>query len=157
MHSSTAERSAKSGRLVIVAIQDRAQREKTCEFLRQDGFAVVPAQSCQYALTACRSAATDPVLVAEIRLPEMWGLDLARAATQFHFKTLVICISERQVRRECQDEMNERGWMWLKNASPEIICQAIRENLTPAASRHKPSHAFTGIPGSQPQSRDSAN
>jgi DNA-binding NtrC family response regulator len=145
----------KHDRPVIVAIHDRVSRESACEFLKEAGLLVLPAPSCQVALNACRSALTDPVLVAEIRLPDMWGLDLARAATLFHFKTLVICISEKELRQQCQEEINERGWLCLKTFSPQAILQAMQDSSAVAnSSRQQPSHAITGTPATRPQTRN---
>ena len=154
MGVSKEHRSGKTSRTVIVAIHDRAPRDKTCDYLRDAGFMVVPAPTCQFALTACRSAAMDPVLVVEIRLPDMWGLDLAREAAQFHFKTLVICISEKELRKECQEEMSQRGWIWLKDGSPESILEAIHQVMAPSPRRQKTSHAVTGISSVETQSRN---
>ena len=145
----------KHDRPVIVAIHERASRETTCEFLKEAGLLVIPAANCQAALSACRSALIDPVLVAEIRLPDMWGLDLARAATQFHFKTLVICISDKELRQQCQDEINQRGWIWLKNCSPQMILDAIHDNSAAAiSSRQQQSHAISSTPSARPQTRN---
>ena len=145
----------KHDRPVIVAIHDRVSRETTCELLKEAGLLVIPAPNCKAALSACRSALIDPVLIAEIRLPDMWGLDLARAATQFHFKTLVICVSEKELRQQCRDEINERGWIWLKTSSPQEILKVIHDTHGAAiSSRQQPSHAISGIPAAPPQSRN---
>ncbi|HYI93752.1 MAG TPA: hypothetical protein VEX68_09435 [Bryobacteraceae bacterium] len=95
------------------------------------------------------------MLIAEIRLPDMWGLDLARAATQFHFKTLVICVSEKELRQPCQDEINQRGWFWLKTFAPQEIFKIIQDSSSAAiSSRQQQSHAISGIPPASEQSRN---
>lgn len=115
----------KSKELVIVAIHDRSQREQACSALEDAGYEVIAAPNCQAALTACRGAGTDPILVTEVRLPEMWGLDLARAATQFRSRTRVVCIADREPKLGVAREIAERGWRWLIKGNSTGILEAI--------------------------------
>jgi DNA-binding NtrC family response regulator len=141
MTSNTQRRSGKSTRLVIVAIHDRSQREMVCRAIGDAGFEVIEAPTCQDALTACRGAGTVPILIAEVRLPDMWGLDLARAATQFHSKTQVVCLASKEPKSECRKEIHSRGWLWLTQSTPETLVSAVQNFAEPVLQKYRQTHA----------------
>jgi DNA-binding NtrC family response regulator len=136
---------------VIVAIHERSEREIACRAIAEAGFEVIEARTCHEALTACRAAGTVPILIAEVRLPDMWGIDLARAAAQFHSKTQVVCIVSKVPRAECRQEFSDRGWLWQTERSPETLLTAIKSFDEPVLQKYRQSHAEGDSPTAKPE------
>jgi len=93
-------------------MRNATERRGLAEDLRRAGYSVVAKDNCYDAAAYCRKVASLDALVIETELPDMWGLELARSASQYHPHIFVVCLCSAQPKQHVRHELLERGWQW---------------------------------------------
>src|SRR4051794_29101287 len=77
---------------VLLVIRNASERRVIAQELARAGYMVVAKDNCHDALDVCRESAVLDAVVTETTLPQMWGLELARSASQCHSKLVIVCV-----------------------------------------------------------------
>jgi DNA-binding NtrC family response regulator len=76
------------------------------------------------------------LLVTDLHMPYMTGLQLAREATMIHHSLAVVIASATFPRMELVEYMDQRGWRFLsKPYGPTVLLQAVQELLSPEQAK----------------------
>jgi CheY-like chemotaxis protein len=101
------------GTHIVVAIRNATERRRLAEALQNAAYHVTAKDNCHDALLACRQFPPVGALVAQLELPDMWGLELARCASQYNRNLIVVCIFASEPKLHMKLELAERGWQWV--------------------------------------------
>ena len=114
---------------VLVADDEIGVRESVGRALQREGFRVVPAEDGQAALDALRRGGVD-LLVADLRMPGLGGLELLRAAKLLAPEVEVIVLSGHGTVEEAVEAMKEGAYDFLtKPFGRAQLVRAIRQAL----------------------------
>ena len=115
------------GEVVLVVDDDEALRRSTARILSSHGYAVVEASDGVDGLTKYRDADPAPaVLVADVVMPRMTGLELADAVAAIDPRARVVFISGYP---EGLDEAHENAPLVAKPFKAEVLLRAVSEAL----------------------------
>src|SRR5437773_3790124 len=125
---------------VLVVDDDADTRDVCAEMLRGMGYETVCADSGQIAEAALRSSAVD-VVVADLRMPEVGGLDVLRTAKEADPDTVVILITAFPTVDTAVEAMKFGAAEYLvKPFSPQQLVDAVRAGLE--ARRTREAHGW---------------
>lgn len=79
---------------ILAAEDDREQRERLCAALEQNGYTAIPVENGMEALDALEKAEAD-LVIADVGMPEMDGLELTRALREANFGIPVLLLTGR--------------------------------------------------------------
>ena len=114
---------------VLVVDDDADTRDMCAEMLRGMGYETVCADSGQIAEAALRSSAVD-VVVADLRMPEVGGLDVLRTAKEADPDTVVILITAFPTVDTAVEAMKFGAAEYLvKPFSPQQLVDAVRAGV----------------------------
>ena len=114
---------------MLVADDEIGVRESVGRALQREGFRVVPAEDGQAALDALRRGGVD-LLVADLRMPGLGGLELLRAAKLLAPEVEVIVLSGHGTVEEAVEAMKEGAYDFLtKPFGRAQLVRAIRQAL----------------------------
>ncbi|MBI4414437.1 MAG: sigma-54-dependent Fis family transcriptional regulator, partial [candidate division NC10 bacterium] len=114
---------------VLVADDEVGVRESVGRALHREGFRVIPAEDGQAALDALRRGGVD-LLVADLRMPGLGGLELLRAAKLLAPEVEVIVLSGHGTVEEAVEAMKEGAYDFLtKPFGRAQLVRAIRQAL----------------------------
>jgi len=114
---------------ILVAEDDAGMRESLSRALRREGFEVLQAEDGAAALEALRRHPAD-LLIADLRMPGLDGLELLRAAKLVAPETEVIVISGHGTIEEAVDAMKEGAYDFLtKPFDRAPLIRAVRQAL----------------------------
>ncbi len=114
---------------VLVADDEIGVRESVGRALHREGFRVVPAEDGQAALDALRRGGVD-LLLADLRMPALGGLELLRAAKLLAPEVEVIVLSGHGTVEEAVEAMKEGAYDFLtKPFGRAQLVRAIRQAL----------------------------
>jgi DNA-binding NtrC family response regulator len=120
---------------VLVVDDDADTREVCAEVLRAEGYEVIRAESGRSAESVLRSSAVD-VAVADLRMPEMGGLDVLRAAKEADPDTVVILITAFPTVDSAVEAMKFGAAEYLvKPFTPQQLAEAVRVSLEARRTR----------------------
>jgi DNA-binding response OmpR family regulator len=129
---------------VLVVEADPELRRKAQAALESKGHRVF---ACDDALRAFRTFGkwkSIDVLVTDLHMPYMTGLQLAREATMIHHSLAVLIASATFPRMELVEYMDQRGWRFLsKPYGPAVLLSTVQELLSP----EQPKVLYEGRPG----------
>jgi len=122
---------------ILLVMRNASERRAMAEEFTKAGFTVVAEDNCHDALRFCRKCRVLHALVAEVTLPYMWGVELARSASQFHSRLVIVCLCNAEPRRSVKEELAARGWQWTHKQGPfrETVTQQLQTRLTMAGAR----------------------
>jgi len=123
---------ASSGTVLLAEDQDSI-RDVLCEFLESKGYKVLSAQNGGQAVDiAERHLGSIDVLVTDVIMPEIRGVELARRATELHPDIRVIFMSGYSEDALMENRLLSERSMTLiqKPFDPEELAQKIRESLS---------------------------
>jgi len=103
---------AEASTTILVADDDSGMRESLVRALRRDGFTVVTAEDGTAALEALRRTHVD-LLVADLRMPGLDGLELQRAAKLLAPETEIVVISGHGTVEEAVEAMKEGAYDFI--------------------------------------------
>jgi CheY-like chemotaxis protein len=118
--------------LLMVLDDDNAVRHTWTIIFRQQGYDVVPVDNGGAAIEAARNRAPD-LLLADIRLPDMTGIEAAHRVQELAPACLVLLISGDGESSEALAEARERGAVFEvlpKPISPPELIQRIADRLS---------------------------
>lgn len=120
---------------VLVVDDDQLMRKMLHVQLEQAGYSVCSASNGHDALRTCHQSIQPlDLLVTDLNMPHMSGLDLAARAVRLLPPLRIIVISGAACEEELQ-VCRERGWMFLsKPFRPEQLLESVRESLVGVAS-----------------------
>jgi DNA-binding NtrC family response regulator len=125
---------------VLVVDDDADTRDMCAEVLRGAGYETVSTESGQIAQAALRSSAVD-VVVTDLRMPEVGGLDVLRAAKEADPDTVVILITAFPTVDTAVEAMKFGAAEYLvKPFSPSQLVEAVRASLE--ARRTRETHGW---------------
>ncbi len=114
---------------ILVADDDAGMRESLARALRREGFTVVPAEDGTAALEALRRSRVD-LLVADLRMPGLDGLELLRAAKLLAPETEIVVISGHGTVEEAVEAMKEGAYDFLtKPFDRGALIRTVRQAL----------------------------
>ncbi len=114
---------------ILVADDDAGMRDSLTRALRREGFAVVPAEDGTAALEALRRGRVD-LLVADLRMPGLDGLELLRAAKLLAPETEIVVISGHGTVEEAVEAMKEGAYDFLtKPFDRGALIRTVRQAL----------------------------
>ena len=114
---------------ILVADDEAGMRESVSRALRREGFQVIAVDDGAAALDTLRRVAVD-LLVADLRMPGLDGLELLRAAKLVAPDTEVIVLSGHGTVEEAVDAMKEGAWDFLtKPFDRAPLVRAVRQAL----------------------------
>jgi two-component system response regulator HydG len=114
---------------ILVADDDAGMRDSLTRALRREGFAVVPAEDGTAALEALRRTRVD-LLVADLRMPGLDGLELLRAAKLLAPETEIVVISGHGTVEEAVEAMKEGAYDFLtKPFDRGALIRTVRQAL----------------------------
>jgi len=114
---------------ILVADDDAGMRESLARVLRREGFTVVPAEDGTAALEALRRTRVD-LLVADLRMPGLDGLELLRAAKLVAPETEIVVISGHGTVEEAVEAMKEGAYDFLtKPFDRGALIRTVRQAL----------------------------
>ncbi|HEU5394417.1 MAG TPA: response regulator, partial [Candidatus Methylomirabilis sp.] len=114
---------------VLVADDEIGVRESVGRALHREGFRVIPAEDGQAALDALRRGGVD-LLLADLRMPGLSGLELLRAAKLLAPAVEVIVLSGHGTVEEAVEAMKEGAYDFLtKPFGRAQLVRAIRQAL----------------------------
>jgi DNA-binding NtrC family response regulator len=114
---------------VLVVDDDPDTREVCAEALGREGYEIVTAESGRSAETVLRSSAVD-VAVTDLRMPEMGGLEVLRAAKEADPDTVVVLITAFPTVDTAVEAMKFGAAEYLvKPFSPQQLLEAVRSSL----------------------------
>ncbi|MBI2015229.1 MAG: sigma-54-dependent Fis family transcriptional regulator [Candidatus Rokubacteria bacterium] len=114
---------------ILVAVDEVGMRESVSSALRREGFQVIAVDDGAAALDTLRRVAVD-LLVADLRMPGLDGLELLRAAKLVAPDTEVIVLSGHGTVEEAVDAMKEGAWDFLtKPFDRAPLVRAVRQAL----------------------------
>lgn len=122
---------------VLVVVRNSAERHRLVRDLSNAGYAVEAKDSCSDAATYCRQSLALHGLVVETELPWMWGVELARSASQYHPHLAIVCVCNGEPKSHVKHEVAERGWSWINSRSPSYasaIVEKLRNSLVTTAA-----------------------
>src|SRR5215207_8766429 len=85
-----------SPKKVLVVMRSGTARQRIVKELKRASFVTTAESKCHDALLFCRRTATLHALITEVELPQMWGLELARVASQYHSRIACICLYAKE-------------------------------------------------------------
>ena len=114
---------------ILVADDDTGMRESLVRALRREGFTVVATEDGTGALEALRRTHVD-LLVADLRMPGLDGLELLRAARLVAPETEIVVISGHGTVEEAVDAMKEGAYDFLtKPFDRAALIRIVRQAL----------------------------
>jgi two-component system response regulator HydG len=114
---------------ILVADDDTGMRESLVRALRREGFTIVAAEDGRAALEALRRAHVD-LLVADLRMPGLDGLELLRAAKLVAPETEIVVISGHGTVEEAVEAMKEGAYDFLtKPFDRAALIRIVRQAL----------------------------
>ncbi|MBI2467025.1 MAG: sigma-54-dependent Fis family transcriptional regulator [Candidatus Rokubacteria bacterium] len=114
---------------VLVADDDAGMRESVCRALRREGFQVLAAEDGAAALETLRRGCVD-LLVADLRMPGLDGLELLRAARLVAPETEALLISGHGTVEEAVEAMKEGAYDFLtKPFDRAALVRTVRQAL----------------------------
>jgi two-component system response regulator HydG len=114
---------------ILVADDDTGMRESLVRALRREGFTVVAADDGTAALDALRRGHVD-LLVADLRMPGLDGLELLRAAKLVAPETEIVVISGHGTVEEAVEAMKEGAYDFLtKPFDRAALIRTVRQAL----------------------------
>ena len=120
---------AETAATILVADDEAGMRESVSRALRREGFQVIAVEDGAAALDTLRRVAVD-LLVADLRMPGLDGLELLRAARLVAPDTEVIVLSGHGTVEEAVDAMKEGAWDFLtKPFDRAPLVRAVRQAL----------------------------
>jgi DNA-binding NtrC family response regulator len=117
---------------VLLVIRTASERRAIAEELRNAGYIVVAKDNCHDALRFCRESAVLHALVTETTLPHMWGVELARSASQCHSHLVIVCVCRGEPTPSMKQELATRGWQWTEKRGSfyGAVIQQLQTGLT---------------------------
>jgi DNA-binding NtrC family response regulator len=120
---------------VLVVDDDADMRDLCAEVLRREGYEIISAESGRSAEAVLRSSAVD-VAVADLKMPEMGGLEVLRAAKEADPETVVILITAFPTVNTAVEAMKFGAAEYLvKPFSPPQLVEAVRASLEARRTR----------------------
>ncbi len=117
------------GATILVADDEAGMRESVARVLRREGFHVMAAEDGATALETLRRERVD-LLIADLRMPRLDGLELLRAAKLVAPDTEVIVLSGHGTVEEAVEAMKEGAWDFLtKPFDRAPLVRAVRQVL----------------------------
>ncbi|HSF03490.1 MAG TPA: sigma-54 dependent transcriptional regulator, partial [Solirubrobacterales bacterium] len=114
---------------VLVADDEAGMRESLVRALRREGFQVLAAEDGTAALEALRPGRVD-LLIADLRMPGLDGLELLRAAKLIAPETEVIVLTGHGTVEEAVDAMKEGAYDFLtKPVDRAPLIRVVRQAL----------------------------
>ncbi len=120
---------AETAATILVADDEVGMRESVSRALRREGFQVIAVEDGAAALDTLRRVPVD-LLVADLRMPGLDGLELLRAAKLVAPDTEVIVLSGHGTVEEAVDAMKEGAWDFLtKPFDRAPLVRVVRQAL----------------------------
>lgn len=98
---------------ILLAEDDDDILELTRAFLKTSGYSVLSCTNGRIAAEVFRKAPHIDLLVTDLRMPEISGLELARDLTSLDASLPVLMISGEVPTQALEDEIARRGWKFL--------------------------------------------
>jgi CheY-like chemotaxis protein len=126
------ETATQPGTRVLLVIRNASERRAIAEELTKAGYIVVAKDNCHDALRFCRESAVLHALVTETTLPHMWGIELARSASQCHSHLVIVCVCSGNPKPSVKQELATRGWQWTEKRGSfyGTVIQQLQTGLT---------------------------
>jgi DNA-binding response OmpR family regulator len=86
--------------------------------LARAGYTVIVKDNCHDAARFCLDSQELHAVVTEIALPYMWGIELARSASQWHPHAVIVALCTAEPRPAVKEELAMRGWQWASKQGP---------------------------------------
>jgi CheY-like chemotaxis protein len=120
------------GKRVLLVIRNASERRMIAEELTKAGYIVVAKDNCHDALRFCRESAVLHALVTDTTLPHMWGVELARSASQCHPHLVIVCVCSGEPKPLVKQELAKQGWQWTEKGGSfyETVIQQLQTGLT---------------------------
>jgi CheY-like chemotaxis protein len=129
---------------VLVVDADPELRRTTQAALESNGHRVFTSDDALRAFRTFGKWKSIDLLVTDLHMPYMTGLQLAREATMIHHSLAVLIASATFPRMELVEYMDHRGWRFLsKPYSPAVLLNTVQELLAP----EQPKVLYEGKPG----------
>jgi CheY-like chemotaxis protein len=116
---------------ILLAEDEEIVRKLVMELLRRAGYQVLSAENGQLALEAARSHA-EPIhlLISDVAMPAMTGLELARQIGLLHPKIKILLISGYSDPASVEDLQQQPGFAYLRKPfTPQTLLQQTRALL----------------------------
>ena len=114
---------------VLVADDDAGMRESLARVLRREGFQVLAAEDGSAALDALRRSRID-LLIADLRMPGLDGLELLRAARLVTPDTAVLMLSGHGTVEEAVQALKEGAYDFLTKPTDRApLLRVVRQAL----------------------------
>jgi len=120
-------------RSVLIVDDEPLIADTLAEILNDGGnFDAVAVYDGQSALQQARSEAPD-ILITDVVMPEMNGIEVAKAVRSLCPKTRVVLLSGQAQTRNLTEQAKHEGYtfeLWAKPIHPDILLQRLKENRT---------------------------
>jgi CheY-like chemotaxis protein len=128
---------AGAGTTVLVADDDRSVREMIRTVLELDGYKVLEAENGREAWAIIRQQ-RPPVVIADIQMPHLNGLELCRKVKADGFKQTKVIVYTAGMATERESESAGCDGYLLKTAPISMLRDAVRKmvSLRPTAGSH---------------------
>jgi sigma-B regulation protein RsbU (phosphoserine phosphatase) len=119
---------------VLIIDDDEAVRRAFCRILEHGGLRVLQASTGKVGLSLCREQQPSVVLL-DLRMPEMDGLEVLSALVAEHPETPVIVISGHGTMTDAVEALRRGAWDFLSKPLPdkEILVHAARRGIERSA------------------------
>lgn len=127
----------------ILVVDDTPEvRSLVCRILESFGYDVIEAPDGPAAVVACQNLKGEiDLLLTDVKMPGMDGVELARTVTAFFPSVRVLYISGQCDVDELQDQVSKKGFGFLsKPFVPQMLIEAVEQMLTQGK---RPGHATT--------------
>ena len=120
-------------RSVLIVDDEPLIAETLAEILNDSGnFVAVAVYDGKGALEQARSDAPD-ILITDVVMPEMNGIEVAKAIRSLCPKTRVVLLSGQAQTRNLTEQAKHEGYsfeLWAKPIHPDLLLQRLKENRT---------------------------
>jgi len=120
-------------RSVLIVDDEPLIADTLAEILNDTGsFAAVAVYNGKSALEQARSHAPD-ILITDVVMPEINGIEVAKAVKSLCPKTRVVLLSGQAQTRNLTEQAKQEGYsfeLWAKPIHPDVVLQRLKENRT---------------------------
>ena len=118
-------------RTVLIVDDEHLIADTLAEILNDSGnFVAVAVYDGASALEQVRNTGVD-ILITDVVMPEMNGIELAKAIKSIYPKTRIVLLSGQAQTRDLMQQAEHKGYgfeLWAKPIHPDILLERLKQN-----------------------------